>query len=76
MVEHIHPTCEWVEVGEDDEHVIVCGEPAKGYVVDAAGKHHYACLEHASSVKAHIGSGEWIALPAHGPSRPFPESIP
>jgi hypothetical protein len=71
-----HPTCEWVEVGEDDEHVMVCGEPAKGFVTDATGRHHYACLEHAASVKAHAGSGEWQVLPAHPPARPYPESMP
>jgi hypothetical protein len=76
MVEHTHPVCEAVDVVGEDEQEIACGEPAKGYVVDATGKRHYACLEHAGTIKAHVGSGEWIAIPANPPARPYPESLP
>jgi hypothetical protein len=71
-----HPACEWVEVAEDEEQTIICGKPAAGFVTDSTGRHHYGCAEHASAVKAHVGSGNWQLIPGHASARPYPESIP
>jgi hypothetical protein len=62
--------CEWCgeEVGHDES--VPCSGHVEGYVRDATGRRHFACMHHVSFVKARAGNGEWQHLAVSVGARP------
>lgn len=66
------PTCSWMGLMPDGEHLEPCGRPAHFYV-EAAERHRiYSCSEHLEHAKAQAGNGSVVHMvPAYkGSSQP------
>lgn len=74
--DHHHPSCEWVGLADDGEHVAICGKPAIGSLRDARGVRHWSCSSHISSIEAKLEVGGVRLRPHSPPARPYPEAIP